>query len=55
MDLSKLSWIKNVKHQGSDNLWAYDKPNYMVIPEAKIFRLNWRDAKTDIPPFELSH
>ncbi len=43
MDLSKLKWIKNVKHKGDDKLWAYDKCEKMPIPEAKIFRLNWRD------------
>ena len=43
MNLSKLKWIKNVKHKGDDKLWAYDKPREMPIPEAKIFRLNWRD------------
>lgn len=45
MNLSKLSWIKNVKHKGNNKVWAYDNPDDMVIPEAKIFRLNWRDAK----------
>ncbi len=42
MDLSKLKWVKNVKPaQG----WAYDKINEMPIPEAKIFRLHWRNDK----------
>ncbi|MEH2440477.1 hypothetical protein [Nostoc sp.] len=41
MDLSKLSWIKNVKHQGKDKPWAYERP-FMQIPEARIFCLNWR-------------
>lgn len=45
MDLSNLKWIKNVKHKGNDKLWAYDKTNDMEIPEARIFRLNWRDLK----------
>ncbi|WP_431657890.1 hypothetical protein [Pantanalinema rosaneae] len=44
MDLSKLRWIKNVKHKGDDKLWAYDKLSEMPIPEAKIFRLAWRDS-----------
>lgn len=44
MNLSKLSWIKNVKHQGNDRTWAYNSPDAMAIPEAKIFRLNWRDT-----------
>lgn len=43
MDLSRLKWIKNVKHTGNDKLWAYDKPKEMSIPEAKLFKLNWRD------------
>ena len=46
MDLSKLKWIKNVKHKGDDKFWAYDKAEKMPIPEAKIFRLNWRDYST---------
>lgn len=45
MNLSKLKWVKNVKHKGSDKLWAYDKTSNMAIPEARIFRLNWRDFK----------
>jgi hypothetical protein len=42
MDLSQMKWVKNVKPaQG----WAYDKISEMPIPEAKIFRLHWRDDK----------
>ncbi|MEH2136557.1 hypothetical protein [Nostoc sp.] len=44
MDLSKLSWIKNVKHKDSDKPWAYER-SVMQIPEARIFCLNWRDPK----------
>jgi hypothetical protein len=40
MDLSELKWLKNVR---PDQGWAYDKPNEMPIPEAKIFRLHWRN------------
>jgi hypothetical protein len=40
MDLSQLKWLKNVK---PDQGWAYDKE--MAVPEAKIFRLNWRKDK----------
>lgn len=47
MDLSNLKWIKNVKHQDKDKEWAYNEPDAMVIPEARIFRLNWRDPKKD--------
>jgi hypothetical protein len=42
MDLSQLKWLKNVK---PDQGWAYDKLNEMPIPEARIFRLNWRKDK----------
>lgn len=42
MDLSQLKWLKNVK---PDQGWAYDKLNEMPVPEAKIFRLNWRRDK----------
>jgi hypothetical protein len=48
MDLSQLKWIKNVKHQGKNNDWAYNDLNEMSIPEAKIFCLSWRSCK-DIP------
>lgn len=44
MDLSRLKWIKNVKHKGDDKLWAYNKLSDMEIPEAKIFQLYWRDS-----------
>jgi hypothetical protein len=47
MDISQLKWIKNVKHQGNDKCWAYDKPNEMSIPEAKIFRLHWRSLQDE--------
>jgi hypothetical protein len=40
MDLSQLKWLKNVR---SDQGWAYGKLNEMPIPEAKIFRLHWRN------------
>lgn len=44
MDLSQLKWLKNVKHQKSDKLWAYNEPEEMQIPEAKIFCLHWRGS-----------
>ncbi len=44
MDLSQLKWLKNVK---PDQGWAYDKPNEMPVPEARIFRLNWRKGKAN--------
>lgn len=42
MDLSRLMWVKNVS-PGKD--WAYDKISEMPIPEARIFRLHWRNDK----------
>lgn len=42
MDLSKLKWTKNIRHQGDDKKWAYEVL-YMEIPEARVFGLNWRD------------
>lgn len=42
MDLSRLKWVKNVK---PDKGWAYDKISEMPIPEAKTFRLHWRNDK----------
>ena len=44
MNISKLKWIKNVKHQDNHQYWAY-LPETMQIVEAKIFCLNWRDIK----------
>ena len=43
MNLDKLKWIKNVRHQGNDKKWAYDNTAEMPVPEVKIFRLNWRN------------
>ena len=40
MDLSELKWLKNVK---PDQGWAYDRLNEMSIPEARIFRLHWKN------------
>jgi hypothetical protein len=45
MNVSKLKWIKNIRHKGNDKDWAYDKTNEMPIPEAKIFRLQWRSCE----------
>lgn len=45
MHISRLGWIKNVKHKGDEKDWAYDKLNEMSIPEAKIFRLHWRSGE----------
>lgn len=42
MDLSKLKWLKNVKHKKPDKVWAYNEPKEMPVSEAKIFRLHWR-------------
>ncbi|MBV5262257.1 hypothetical protein FLX56_28145, partial [Synechococcus moorigangaii CMS01] len=44
MDLSQLKWFKNV-NPGSG--WAYANPDDMPLPEAKIFRLEWKSDKTD--------
>ena len=44
MNISKLKWIKNVKHQDNHQYWAY-LPETMQIVEAKIFCLNLRDIK----------
>ncbi len=41
MELSKLRWIKNVKHQDNNQRWAYEPTNLKIL-EAKIFCLNWR-------------
>ena len=40
MDLSELKWLKNVK---PDQGWAYERLNEMSIPEARIFRLHWKN------------
>ncbi|HEY9802915.1 MAG TPA: hypothetical protein V6D25_21305 [Leptolyngbyaceae cyanobacterium] len=42
MDISQLKWLKNVK---TDDGWAYSDPHEMPIPEAKIFRLHWRNVE----------
>lgn len=39
IDLSVLKWLKNVRR---DQSWAY-RLDEMVILEAKIFRLTWRN------------
>jgi hypothetical protein len=45
IDISKVRWVKNVKHQGGDKDWAYNEIHKMCIPEAKIFRLYWKSCK----------
>jgi hypothetical protein len=42
MDLSQLKWLKNVR---PDQGWAYANLDEMLIPEAKIFRLHWRNQE----------
>jgi hypothetical protein len=37
--------LKNVK---PDQGWAYDKPDEMPIPEARIFRLHWRSRNDKV-------
>ncbi|WP_198166566.1 hypothetical protein [Picosynechococcus sp. PCC 7117] len=44
MDLSQLKWLKNV-NPGSG--WAYADPAEMPLPEAKIFRLEWKKDRAD--------
>jgi hypothetical protein len=37
MNLSKLKWVKNVKHKGSDKLWAYDKTSIWQFQRLEYF------------------
>lgn len=47
MELSRLKWIKNIRHRGNDKQWAYEKAEDMAVPEAKILRLDWRSAEKE--------